>query len=740
VSAGREVRVVEASDVLDQMPFPLGVTRGPEHVVELLNPAAREILGARKLLGHPIREALPEIAAQGLVELLDNTYRGGEPYGDPAQRVLLERDGRLVECWFSVGYAPLRQPDGTVSGLLLHAVETTDQVRATRQAQDGLRLTEAARTRSTALQQLAEALSRAATPAAIGELAAARAAELLGADAASVFVHTPDGLEQVHNTGWPDDLWRRYRFVALTPGRPLSDAVLTGTPVWLQDAEQWRVRYPEMAPVHEAGGYEASACLPLRMEDRDLGGLVFSFTQPRAFDHDEREYLLAVAALCAQALDRARLYVAERDARTAAEQQRDRMGFLAEASLLLDAPLSVEARMQRLADLVVPGIADWCAATLVRGDRVEQVAVAHSDPDKVAFVRQLQERYPPNPDVAGSSIHVARTGVASFVPKVSDELLLAAATDDTHLELIRRIGIRSIIIVPLRVRDRSLGSLTLVNAESEHLFDDVDLTFAEQLAGRAALALDNARLYEQQRTIAHTLQTALLPSALPVVPGVRLAARYLAQAEGAEVGGDVYDVFAGAKPDHWSVMLGDVCGKGPAAAALTALIRYTVRAEAGHGLAPAAALRRLNDAILRQSDPVEARFATVAHGQLRVGADGAALTLVSAGHLPALVLRGERVELVQAPGTLLGVFPDPELSEVEVHIGRGDTVLLYTDGVTEARGVDGLYGTERLVDLLGSCSGHSPDAIADTVVADVVAFQDGRLCDDVALLVLQASR
>lgn len=128
------------------------------------------------------------------------------------------------------------------------------------------------------------------------------------------------------------------------------------------------------------------------------------------------------------------------------------------------------------------------------------------------------------------------------------------------------------------------------------------------------------------------------------------------------------------------------------------------------------------------------------HGRLRVEASGAALTLVNAGHLPALVLRGEHVELMQAPGTLLGVFPDPELSEVEVHIGPGDTVLLYTDGVTEARGVDGLYGTERLVDLLASCSGRSPDAIADTVVADVVAFQDGRLRDDVALLVLQATR
>lgn len=734
------MRVLHASDVLDQLPFPLGVTRGPEHVVELLNPAARALLGARELLGQPIREALPEVAAQGLVELLDRTYHDGAPYADPAQRVLLERDGKLVECWFSVGYEPLRDLDGTVSGLLLHAVECTEQARAIQQAQDGLRLTEAARTRSTALQQLAEALSRAATPAAIGKLAATRATDLLGADAASVFVAAPDGLEQVHNTGWPDELWQRYRFLPLHRGRPLSDAVLTATPVWLQDAEQWRTRYPEMAPVHVSGSYEASACLPLRIEDRDLGGLVFSFRQPRTFDPDERKYLLAVAALCAQALDRARLYVAERSARSAAEQQRDRMEFLAGASLLLEAPLSVEHRMQGLADLVVPGIADWCAATLVRADRVEQVAVAHSDPDKVAFVRQLQERYPPDPDTPSGSIHVARTGIASFIPQVSDELLVAAAKDVTHLELIRSIGLRSLIIVPLRVRDRSLGSLTLVNAESEHVFNDVDLAFAEQLAGRAALALDNARLYERQRTIAHTLQSALLPTALPAVPGLRLAARYLAQAEGAEVGGDIYDVFAGAKPDHWSIMIGDVCGKGPAAAALTALIRYTLRAEAGHGLSPAEALRRLNDAILHQRNPTDARFATVVHGQLRVEGDGAVLSLSSAGHPPALVLRGGQVESVLAPGTLLGVFPDPELTEVEIRIQRGETVLLYTDGVTEARGVDGLYGTERLARLLASCSGESPDKLADTVVADVVAFQDGRLRDDVALLVVQAAR
>ena len=111
----------------------------------------------------------------------------------------------------------------------------------------------------------------------------------------------------VYAHGWPEETSGRYRSLPLQPGRPLSDAVLGGTPVWLEDAAQWQARYPEIAPVGTSSGYEASACLPLRVEDRSLGGLVFSFLRPRRFDEIEREYLLAVGALCAQALDRARI-------------------------------------------------------------------------------------------------------------------------------------------------------------------------------------------------------------------------------------------------------------------------------------------------------------------------------------------------------------------------------------------------------------------------------------------------
>ena len=308
---------------------------------------------------------------------------------------------------------------------------------------------------------------------------------------------------------------------------------------------------------------------------------------------------------------------------------------------------------------------------LTRDDRVEQVAVAHSDPDKVGFVLDLQRQYPPDPGNPGSAMEVARTGASVFTPEITDEMLVQAAVDETHLELIRSIGLCSVIIVPLAARGLPLGAITLASAESGHRFDAEDVSFAEQLGRRAGLALHNARLYEQQRRIADALQSALLPAELPSVPGVQLAARYLAQAEGAEVGGDVYDVFADEADGSWSVVLADVCGKGPTAAALTALIRHTLRAEAGHGLAPVDALRRLNGAIQRQADLVEAQFATVVYGKLRVDERGATLSLASAGHLPPLVLRGDKVEEFAVAGTLLGVFPDPELREIEDPDGSG---------------------------------------------------------------------
>ena len=600
---------------------------------------------------------------------------------------------------------------------------------------------------------MTEQLSRAVAPQDIGRLTATTAAALLEADSCGVYARAPDAaaqdsdpqdwevLEALHATGAPDEAADRFQRVPIRPGRPMSDAVVSGTPVWLEDAVQWRQRYPEMAQAGVSGGYQACACLPLRVEDRDLGAVVFRFRRPRLFGSGEREFLLAVASLCAQALDRARLYAAERQARSAAERERDRMTFLARVGELMEAPLSVEERLQRLADFAVTGIADWVAVHLVRGDRVEQIAVAHLDPEKVAFVEQLERRYPPDPEATGGALQVARSGEPVVMSDVPDELLVASAQDETHLELIRALGLRSAIVVPLLVRGRSLGALTLVHAESGARFVEDDLTFVGRLAAAAALALDNAALYEQQRMVARTLQTALLPSALPAVPGVQCAGRYRPpdpELTDVYVGGDLYDVREDDERGRWSLTVADVCGKGPQAAALTALIRHTVHAEVGHGLGPSEVLRRVNTAMRRHNGADRSRFATMVHAAMTVDAHGAALTLVSGGHPPGLVLRGDRVESVDAPGTLVGVYPQLRLAEAEFRLAPGDSLLLYTDGVTEARGSQGFYGPARLEALLASLAGAPADIIADRILAAVSDFQDGRMRDDVAVLVVQA--
>lgn len=709
----------DLAEVLGHLPLPLGLTRGPDHVLELLTPDARRLIGIDQPVGQSARPGTHD----GLVAALDRAYRTGE-----TARADLAPGGGGVTC------VPLRDA-GRVVGLLLHAADPA--------AGDADR----AQARSTALQHLAEQLSGAATPSAIGVLAVTAAAQVLEADAAGFYVPAgPGELQVLHATGWSDAISRRYDRIILRRGRPLSDAVLDGEPVWLENAEQWHARYPEMAPVGTSEGFQASACLPLRVEDRDLGAIVFTFATPRVFSGRERSHLLAVAALCAQALDRSRLLVAERAARADAERQLDRMTFLARAAGLMEAPLSVEDRLQQLADLAVTGVADWCAVHLVRDGRVGRVAVAHADPEKVAFVARLEERYPPDPAAPGGAIAVSRTGESVFLPEIPDELITSAARDDAHLELLRSLGMRSAIVVPLSVREERLGALTLVQAESGEHFTETDLAFARQLASTAAVALDNARLYEQQRRTAHTLQSALLPDVLPAAPGLDVAARYLPQRHAdVRVGGDLYDLVEGTGPGRWAVTVADVCGKGAEAAALTAMLRHTVRAEVGHGLGPLEVLHRLNAAMLRDPAAEPARFATVVHAHLEVRADGVTVRLVNAGHVPALVLRpdltgADRVETAGEPGTLLGVYADVTLTETVLHLGRGDLLVLYTDGITEARGMHDWYGPERLTALLSSLAGADADTVADTVMAEVLAFQDGAPRDDIALLVLGGAR
>jgi serine phosphatase RsbU (regulator of sigma subunit) len=313
--------------------------------------------------------------------------------------------------------------------------------------------------------------------------------------------------------------------------------------------------------------------------------------------------------------------------------------------------------------------------------------------------------------------------------------MLAAAIDDPEqLALVRRLGLRSVIIAALRARGRTLGALTLAHAESGRLFDAAGVQLAEELARRAGIAIDNARLYTERTRIAHTLQAKLLPERLPDIPGALLAARYRAAGELNEVGGDFYDVFPRSETD-WALVVGDVSGKGAEAAGITALARYTLRAAAMEQDAPSAALGRLNDAMLKDGS---SQFATVVLAYISAAPGGGLrVRMALGGHPPPLVLRADgSIEAPGAFGALLGMLEEAPVYDSEFGLHPNDLMLLYTDGVTEAGPRDAPFGQGGLSALIRDLADRTPEQVVDAVEQAVVGAQAGEPRDDIALLAL----
>ena len=292
--------------------------------------------------------------------------------------------------------------------------------------------------------------------------------------------------------------------------------------------------------------------------------------------------------------------------------------------------------------------------------------------------------------------------------------------------------------VPLLFEGTVPGCMGLGFAERRGFaVEDVDLLVA--IARQGAQALERARLYEERAYVARTLQAGLLPRALPDIPGLEVAVRYRPVGDGSEVGGDFYDLFA-IEDGSWMLAIGDVCGKGTEAAVLTGVVRSTIRALALAGAAagPEAALRGVNAALLRESSPNS--LATAACGVLRAEGDGFAVRLVAGGHPPPLVLRaGGEVETVEAPGRMLGVGPAPDLEPVTVRVGPSDLLLLYTDGVLDARRGRETFGEQRLRDALAGGAGHAAATVLREIDEAVRAFAPGRARDDKALLALRVA-
>jgi PAS domain S-box-containing protein len=437
--------------------------------------------------------------------------------------------------------------------------------------------------------------------------------------------------------------------------------------------------------------------------------------------------LLGISAVVLDVTERRRLLESEREARARAD-------FLARAGGLLDESLDYARTLRAVAEIAVPEIADWCAVSILDASgALQEVAAEHVDPAQRRLGEELSRRFPPDPASPSGTLRVARTGQTQFARQVTDELLTSAIADPEQLALVRRLGLRSVIIAALRGHGRTFGTLTLANAGSSRLFEQADVQLAEELARRAGTAIDNARLYTERTHIAHTLQAKLLPERLPDIPGALLAARYRAAGELNEVGGDFYDVFA-RSPDEWAIVVGDVSGKGAEAAAVTALARYTLRAGALDDDEPAKALRRLNAAMLAHDGTDQ--FATAALAYVSaVGEDRMKVRLALAGHPPAMLVRRDgAVEPAGRFGPMLALRAEPAFEPSEHVLERGDVLLLYTDGVTEAGSRVRPFGEFGFAELLRTLAGEPPQVVVDAVERAVVDAQDGQPRDDIALL------
>jgi phosphoserine phosphatase RsbU/P len=385
-------------------------------------------------------------------------------------------------------------------------------------------------------------------------------------------------------------------------------------------------------------------------------------------------------------------------------QRRASLRYAAVASELLAQSLDIELTSALIPRLVVPRLGQWCAVLRYDEDGVLQISAAtHAEESRTPFVTMALSQ-PAN-----------RQAVSDAITRNSDTTL-ASSIDG--------------VAIPLVVRERSLGALAVGRpAEHRHTIDE--MLALDDLARRAALALDNAALHAERSRIARTLQQSLLPPSLPDVKGMRFGAEYIPALGGADVGGDFYDVVARDSGEHVMV-IGDVSGKGVAAAAVTGLIRDVFRVLIRDDRPCLEVLARLNETVKERG---AGRFATLAIAEVSHDGSDLCARLYLAGHDHPLAARADgRIETVGNRGTAIGLLDQIQISPMDVRLAPGDTLVFYTDGVTERRRGDELFGSDRVRAALDGLGGHDASVIAARLRAATIAFSAEPPRDDIAIL------
>jgi PAS domain S-box-containing protein len=418
---------------------------------------------------------------------------------------------------------------------------------------------------------------------------------------------------------------------------------------------------------------------------------------------------------------------------TGEHRRRRAQEFLIGATRALDTSLDLPETARTIVRTAVPDIAELCVIDFVRYDgRLGDSVVAATDPEAAARLEAIRRSKPLDPDGPHPVAQVLRTGRPMIWRDLqSPESIAQVAQNEDHRQLMADAGYTSAAVVGMVARGRTIGALSFLHVRSDLRYDDSDLELLSELADRAAMALDNARLYRERDRVAANLQRGLRPPRPIDVPGLEISVVFEAAGEGVEIGGDLYDVFPG--EDGCWVVVGDVAGKGIETAGISVAMRHSFRGLSLELDDPGEVLRRLNGLLL-EGDTLN-DFATAILIRLRRG-DGWTAEVASAGHPPAVHL-GRGGAALLGGGSLLGAVERPEIGVHERTLESGDTLLLYTDGWLEAGSLDMHSEPERLVEI-ASAHGDGPlSSLTDGLRRDAVRRAGGSLRDDMVLLAVR---
>ena len=559
-----------------------------------------------------------------------------------------------------------------------------------------------------------------------------RARDMLDGDSAFLLLATDDEteLEVRATTGLPS---ARQRFARVPVETGASRYGSARMPAVHEDL----AAVPGAVPLLEGTGMRSVVTVPLKVEGRLTGSLGVAAEGSHRYSNEEALRLQFAADRIALAVESARLGELER-------LRRGSLSFLVEASDLLAGTLDRDQTLALMAQMTVPTLATWCAVYTIADQASDPYLsyVLHEDEDRIDGLKELLSSIaPPDPVPTPGARVWAAPGDAAHRAAVNTSMRELGGTGgslssgiDATLATAAAVGGETVVL-PLVARNRVIGMLTLGKPSDDHFRQEI-LELAEDLSRRAALALDNARLYSERVAISQSLQRSLLPPGLPDVPGVEVDVIYRAAGEGNEVGGDFYDLFP-IRDNAYGFAIGDVCGTGPEAAAVTGLARHALRLLAREGFGGPAVLERLNAAILDEG--ARSRFLTLLYGELWPQEDGSALLkVVCAGHpLPLRLSQDGTVVPAADPQPLLGVLEDLELYEQTITLDPGDVLLCVTDGVTERREGTRMLGDDGLAEVLKTCTGLTAGAVSARILRAVERFAQEPASDDMAILALR---